>query len=74
MHHRDSFPPSDLIVVKRARRSTLLSLGTFVRLPSGGPIGIITDLSSDDQAAVCWMSGHRSVLPDVCLEPCLQGI
>ena len=71
MFHRDSFRPSDLIVVKRARRSTLLPLGTFVRLASGGPIGVVTELGCDDRATVQWLTGSRSVLPDLCLEPCL---
>jgi hypothetical protein len=71
MFHRDSFRPSELMVVKRARPSTLLALGSFVRLASGGPIGIVSALDGQDRASVQWLTGHRSVLPDVCLEPCL---
>jgi hypothetical protein len=74
MFHRDSFRPSDLILVKQARRSTLLPLGTFVRLNSGGPIGIIGKLDERDRATVHWLAGKMSLLPDVCLSPCLQGI
>lgn len=71
MFHRDSFTPSKLMVIKPARRSSLLPLGTFVRLASGGPIGIITELDAEDRASIHWLTGHKSVLPDVCLEPCL---
>jgi hypothetical protein len=68
--HRDSFKPSDLTIVKRAGPSTLFPLGTFVRLRSGGPVGVIEGLSGDDHATVLWLSGNRSTLPDVCLEAC----
>jgi hypothetical protein len=69
---RGSFNPSTLTVVKRARPPTLLPLGTFVRLASGGPIGIVAALDAKDRASVHWLTGHHSVLPDVCLEPCLR--
>ena len=69
MFHRDSFKPSDLIVVKRAAASTLLPLGAFVRLNSGGPLGIVTALNQDDQTTVQWLTVPplTSTLPDVCL-------
>jgi uncharacterized protein YodC (DUF2158 family) len=72
MFHRDSFTPSQLRVVKRARSSTFLPLGTFVRLASGGPIGIITELDTQDRASVHWFTGDKSLLPDICLVQCLQ--
>lgn len=69
MLYRDSFDPSELIVIKRARPSTLLHLGAFVRLASGGPVGVISSLDEDDNATVAWLTAPpcASVLPDVCL-------
>jgi hypothetical protein len=69
MFQRDSFQPSALIVVKRARPSTLLGPGSLVRLASGGPVGIVTSLNANDEAGVRWLTtpAHESVLPDVCL-------
>lgn len=48
MQNRDSFRPSDLIVIKRVAGSTLLPLGSFVRLNSGGPLGVVTDLDESE--------------------------
>ena len=71
MHNRDSFRPSDLMVVEPARPSMLLPLGSFVRLASGGPVGVITSLDKDDKAAVTWLTGAlpRTAISDVCLVP-----
>ena len=68
---RDSFRPSDLIVVKPARPSMVLPLGAFVRLASGGPIGVLLEIDTDDKATVCWLTVpiRRTTLPDVCLIP-----
>lgn len=68
MFHRDSFRPSDLIVAKRATASTLLPLGSFVRLNSGGPLGIVLQVDCRDRATVHWLTGERSCVPDVCLQ------
>jgi hypothetical protein len=69
MIYRDSFRPSDLMVVKRRRASTLHPLGSFVRFASGGPIGMVTALDGDDMASVTWltMPTQTSIVPDVCL-------
>ena len=67
MFHRDSFKPSDLILVKQAHGSSLLLLGAFVRLNSGGPLGIVEALDSGDNATVKWIGlQSKSSLPDVC--------
>lgn len=69
MQHRDSFTPSALVVVKRASPSSLKIPGAFVRLASGGPLGIIMTVGGDDFAHVRWLTcpPTESVLPDVCL-------
>ena len=69
--HLGSFQPSELILVKRAVPSTLRLPGSFVRLASGGPIGVVTSLDAADTATVAWLGpfGGRSVLPEVCLTP-----
>lgn len=69
MPHRDSFRPSDLIVVKRARPSMLLPLGSFVRLASGGPVGVLTAMDDNDKATVTWFTTPpcERVISDVCL-------
>lgn len=67
--HRDSFTPSELIVVKRGPSSTLLPLGSFVRLASGGPVGVLMALDTDDNATVVWLTTPpcTCVISDVCL-------
>ena len=69
MFHRDSFDPNSLIVLKRAVPSTLLLLGAFVRLRSGGPVGVIESLDEDDRARVVWLTSPpcRRVISDLCL-------
>ena len=69
MKSRDSFSPSKLIVVKRAVASTFLIPGSFVRLQSGGPIGVIESVSEFDCLDVCWVTPRRerSALPAVCV-------
>jgi len=71
MFHRDSFEPSDLMVVKRARRSTLVPLGSFVRLASGSPVGVIAALDVDDKATVLWLTDPpcTRLIADLCLIP-----
>lgn len=68
MFHRDSFTPSDLILVKRAGPSRLKPPGSFVRLNSGGPIGIVLEIDANDLATVKWLKSGLSKLPDVCLQ------
>lgn len=45
--------------------------GSFVRLRSGGPIGVVVELWDSDHVGIVWLTGlrQRSVLPDVCVEP-----
>jgi hypothetical protein len=69
MFHRDSFRPSDLMVVKRAGRSSLKSPGSFVRLNSGGPLGVVESVDHNDRATVHWLTGDRTQIADVCLTP-----
>ena len=69
MLNRDSFEPSSLMVVKRAGPSTLLPPGSFVRLGSGGPIGVVQNIGSDDRATVLWLTAEpfTRTISDVCL-------
>jgi hypothetical protein len=47
----------------------LLTLGSFVRLASGGPIGVIEKLDENDNATVAWLTSPpcTTVLQDLCL-------
>jgi hypothetical protein len=69
MFHRDSFEPSALMVVKRAGPSSLKLPGAFVRLNSGGPLGVIQSIDADDRATVTWLTDPpcTRVVADVCL-------
>ena len=71
MLHRDSFRPSELIVIKRAPASMLMPLGTLVRLNSGGPVGAVTGLDERDHVRVSWLTTPplHSRLPEVCVTP-----
>lgn len=71
MVRHDSFEPSELILIKQARASTLLIPGTFVRFASGGPIGIITSVDSADNTEVTWFANERlsRTHPEICLIP-----
>ena len=71
MFHRDSFQPSELIVVKKRCASSLLLPGEFVRLNSGGPIGVMMALDGQDRATVHWLIGGASTLPATCFTPCV---
>jgi hypothetical protein len=69
MFHRDSFPPSELMVVKRSPASTLRAFGSLVRLASGGPVGVFLALNENDEATITWLTNPAtcSTLPNVCL-------
>lgn len=69
MLQRDSFEPSDLMVVKRAGPSTFYTPGSFVRLRSGGPLGVIQNIDAADRATVAWLTNPpcTRVIADVCL-------
>lgn len=69
MFERDSFRACDLILVKKAPPSRLVVPGAFVRLNSGSPVGVVTELDSDDRATVHWIGvpGGKMTLPEVCL-------
>jgi uncharacterized protein YodC (DUF2158 family) len=68
MHHKAVFGASHLIVVKRVRTRRHVTVGAFVRLNSGGPVGTVTGLSSD-QVRVRWLAQPcvTSTLPQICL-------
>lgn len=71
MQQRASFHLSDLVVVKRATLAMLIVPGSFVKLNSGSPIGVVTCTQDNDDCAVTWLSdGYpRSILPECCLTP-----
>ena len=64
------FKSGDLEIVKRLQTGCLPSPGSFVRLNSGGPVGIVTALEHDDSVSVSWLGCwpiEHSVLPDRCV-------
>lgn len=71
MFHKASFGADELLLVKRAHRGHLILPGAFVRLNSGGPVGLVADLLRDGRARVSWLTDPptSSVLPDRCLTP-----
>ncbi len=76
MLNDERFSAKNLVVVQRGALTTpVLHPGTFVRLNSGGPAGVVTDLLEDDRVRVTWMTADadHSVLPDRCLTPLAGG-
>ena len=69
MLRRAHFSASHLQIVKRFSGGELPSPGSFVRLNSGGPIGVVSDLLTGDRVRVSWLTKSivRSELPDRCL-------
>lgn len=65
--NRRSFSAADLVVVERASHEEIIA-GDFVRLASGGPIGLATSVDAE-HAEVVWFNKGRyhSMLPWVCL-------
>jgi uncharacterized protein YodC (DUF2158 family) len=59
-------------VKRRASDHTpLLAPGSFVRLKSGGPVGVVADLDHGDYLLIIWITEgrERSLLPGVCVRP-----
>ncbi len=52
------------------RRNDLKGPGTFVRLPSGSPVGVIVDLQPNDVAEIAWIGSpcYRSFHAVDCLK------
>jgi hypothetical protein len=69
MRRKAAFGARDLSVVKRAGNDpALMPPGTFVRLNSGSPVGVVTEMMADDRLRVRWLgSVDDSVLPGACV-------
>lgn len=69
---RDEFEVRDLVLVGKGKPFLALP-GMFVRLASGGPVGVVTrtfpDPATGDEVEVRWLNAHaqRCRLPDGCL-------
>lgn len=52
-----------------ARTDDLKTPGSFVRLFSGGPIGVITEVMASEDVLVTWLTDPResSILPEQCV-------
>lgn len=69
MPHASAFPEDSLTTVERARYDVLTPPGSLVRLRSGGPIGVVSALSQDDDVTVTWFTAAfpQSIIPQVCV-------
>lgn len=67
MHHRSS-KREHQIVVQAARRN-LIAPGMFVRLVTGGALGLATAIDGEDDVTVRWFTSppECSILPESCL-------
>ena len=63
------FNADDLEIVSRCESGNLPSPGSFVRLNSGGPLGVVSELMADDHVRVSWLVWpiEHSVIPDRCV-------
>ena len=63
------FKAADLEIVKRSKSGDLPLPGSFVRLNSGGPVGVVTALLPNDEVRVTWLglAIEKSVVPDRCV-------
>lgn len=68
---RGRFRADDLKVVLAAPAARLLPPGSFVRLNSGGPVGVVMELMASDDVLVMWLTDDRqsSILPEACVSP-----
>lgn len=53
------------------RNDDLKTPGSFVRMRSGGPIGVITEVMASEDVLVTWLTTQRdsSILPEACVRP-----
>ena len=65
-----------LRLVRSAPPDRLHHPGSFVRLNSGGPVGVVTSIDASDHLTISWLTDGRqvSILPDVCVSPAVERI
>jgi hypothetical protein len=73
MSKRASFGIQEVRLIERHERCDFFVPGSFVRLNSGSPIGVVTDVSQDGTVSVTWLTNPvgRTNLPEQCFTPVL---
>ena len=72
MQNNERFDAKSLVLLRRVKRQAVPHPGTFVRLNSGGPIGLVIDVDCDDRTNIHWLGSHNQIIACECVCPAVR--